>query len=215
VIPSIVHEISAAILAGGRALRFGGADKASLVVGGSRIIERQLAALSTLTDDIRIVSNDPDRYAALGVRVIPDRIPNAGPLGGIHAALVDAVHHAVIVMACDLPFVPPALLEALVETFESAGEVDAVVPRSARGLEPLCALYAARCAELARQRLERGDLAVRGLLEDVNYAELRTEVLAACGGETVFLNINTPHDHQRARGEVELNEKPFKDRITE
>jgi Molybdopterin-guanine dinucleotide biosynthesis protein A len=90
VITSIVRQISAAILAGGRARRFGGADKASLVVGGARIIERQLAALAAVTDDVRIVSNDPARYAALGVRVIPDQIAGAGPLGGLHAALVDA-----------------------------------------------------------------------------------------------------------------------------
>src|SRR5215831_10853748 len=103
IVSDVRQNVSAAILAGGRARRFGGADKASLIVGGARIIERQLAALATVTDDVRIVSNDPARYAALGVRVIPDRIAGAGPLGGVHAALVDAAPHGVIVLACDLP----------------------------------------------------------------------------------------------------------------
>jgi hypothetical protein len=31
----------------------------------------------------------------------------------------------------------------------------------------------------------------------------------------LFENVNTPHDHERARGWVELNEKPSEDRITE
>jgi hypothetical protein len=31
----------------------------------------------------------------------------------------------------------------------------------------------------------------------------------------MFENVNTPHDHARARGWVELNEKPSEDRITE
>src|SRR5215211_755209 len=107
-------EISAAILAGGRARRLGGADKAALAIGGARIIDRQLAALSAVADDVRIVANDRDRYAGLGVRVIPDALPGRGPLGGLHAALLDAAHDRVLVLACDLPFVTAALLERLV-----------------------------------------------------------------------------------------------------
>ena len=218
VIPSIVPQISAAILAGGRAGRFGGADKASLMVGGLRIIERQLAALAVVTSDIRIVSNDPDRYAALGVRVIPDQIRDVGPLGGLHAALVDAEHQAAIVLACDLPFVTPALLETLAIEFGTANtidQIDAVVPRTRRGLQPLCAAYSVRCADAARRRIESGDLDVQGLLKDVRVRELGPDRLAAFDEESVFLNVNTPHDYARARDEVELNAKPYKDRITE
>ena len=113
VVRSIVFRVSAAILAGGRARRFGGADKASLPVGRARIIDRQLAAISALTNDVRIVANDAARYAELSVRVIPDKIADAGPLGGIHAALLDARHDWTIVLACDLPFVTTMLLERL------------------------------------------------------------------------------------------------------
>jgi molybdopterin-guanine dinucleotide biosynthesis protein A len=202
IVSDVRQNVSAAILAGGRARRFGGADKASLVVGGARIIERQLAALAAVTDDVRIVSNDPARYAALGVRVIPDQIADAGPLGGLHAALVDAGHHGVIVLACDLPFVTPALLEALAIEFGTGEEIDAVVPRSARGLEPLCALYAARCAEAVRRRIEAGDLGVRGLLKDVRVRELRPESRVPLDDESMFLNVNTPHDYERARAKL-------------
>jgi len=218
VIPSIVLQISAAILAGGPARRFGGADKASLVVGGVRIIDRQLAALALVTDDVRIVSNDPDRYAALGVRVIPDQIRNAGPLGGLHAALMDATHHGVLVLACDLPFVTPGLLETLAIEFGPADKIDgidAVVPRSARGLEPLCAVYSSRLAGTARRLIEAGALEMRGLLRQIRVRELRPEMCAPFGDGSAFLNVNTPHDYERARGEVELNGKPYKDRITE
>lgn len=208
-------RVSAAILAGGRARRFGGADKASLIVGGARIVDRQLAALETVSNDIRIVTNEPDRYAALGVRLIPDQIPDVGPLGGLHAALIDAAHEAVVVLACDLPFITPALLETLVEQFGAGEEIDAVVPRSERGLHPLCAVYATRCADAARRRIDRGELSVRGLLHDVRVRELGREVLAPCDNGSMFLNVNTPHDYARATGRVELNEKPFKDRITE
>ena len=207
--------VSAAILAGGRARRLGGADKASLAVGRARIIDRQLAALSAVADDIRIVCNDPGRYAALGVRVIPDVIAEAGPLGGVYSALLDAAHDRVLILACDLPFVTAPLLARLVEESRVAGEADAVVPRSARGLEPLCALYRTRCRAAARERIERGTLQLAGLLADVKTRILAPEALAPYDEGALFENVNTPHDHARAQDWVELNEKPSKDRITE
>lgn len=207
--------VSAAILAGGRARRYGGADKASLTVGRARIIDRQLAALSVVADDIRIVANDTDRYGALGVRVIPDAILDAGPLGGIYSALIDARHDAVIVLACDLPFVTAALFERLVIERRAGEEVDAVVPRSGRGLEPLCALYDRRCAAAARSRIERGALQVAGLLDDVRVRVLGPDALAPYDAGALFTNVNTPHDYERARGWVEVNEKPSEDPITE
>jgi molybdopterin-guanine dinucleotide biosynthesis protein A len=214
-VTSPVELVSAAILAGGRARRFGGADKASLPVGRARIIDRQLAALSAVAGDVCIVSNDPERYAGIGVRVIPDAIAQAGPLGGIYTALLAAAHDRVLILACDLPFVTAALLERLVAESGRDAEADAVVPRSARGVEPLCALYRRRCAAAARDRIESGALQVVGLLDAVRTRVLGPDALAEYDDGSLFENVNTPHDHERARGWVELNEKPSEDRITE
>ena len=215
ILSSVVLGVSAAILAGGRAQRLGGADKASLTVGRARIIDRQLAALAAVADDIRIVCNDPARYAGLGVRVIPDAIAGAGPLGGIYSALLDARHERVLVVACDLPFVTAALLERLVEESRAAGDADAVVPRSGRGLEPLCAIYTTRCARAVRDRIDQGRLQVAGLLDAVRTRTIEPDALAPYDQGALFENVNTPHDYERARDWVELNEKPSKNPITE
>jgi molybdopterin-guanine dinucleotide biosynthesis protein A len=226
----VEQGVSAAILAGGRARRFGGADKASLAVGRARIIDRQLAVLAAVADDIRIVANDAQRYAGLGVRVIPDAIAGAGPLGGIYTALLDVLRvervqridrtgpagrDRLLVIACDLPFVTAALLERLVAESRTGEQVDAVVPRSAHGLEPLCALYTTRCAAVAKERIDRGLLPAAGLLDAVRTRVLERDALAEYDEGALFENVNTPHDHERARGWVELNEKPSEDRITE
>jgi molybdopterin-guanine dinucleotide biosynthesis protein A len=211
-------EISVAILAGGRATRFGGADKASLVVGGRRIVERQLEAVAGVADDVRVVIGDAAgaaRYADLNVRVVPDAIAGAGPLGGLYTALADARHDRVLVLACDLPFVTAALVERLALESGTGGEIDAVVPRSARGLEPLCAVYWKRGAETARARIARGDLRMTAFLAELRVREFDAGALAPGDTETLFENVNTPHDYARARGRVELNEKSSEDRITE
>lgn len=210
---SVELRVSAAILAGGRARRFGGADKAALPIGPERIIDRELAALSGVADDIRIVAGDADRYADLGVRVIADAIPDAGPLGGIYTALLDARRDRVLVLACDLPFVTRELLSQIAAAGDERD--DAVIPRSRRGLEPLCAWYHRRAAAMLRTRIESGALSVHTLKDVLHVRELGPEALAPYAGDEAFVNVNTPHDYERARRSIELGAKPMKDRITE
>src|SRR5947207_11680922 len=90
---------SAAILAGGRATRFGGRDKSALVVDGRTILDRQIDALRALAGrsaetmdimDIMIVGGGATHAPVTGVRTIADRVADSGPLGGLHAALSDA-----------------------------------------------------------------------------------------------------------------------------
>jgi molybdopterin-guanine dinucleotide biosynthesis protein A len=215
VVTSSMNPLSAAILAGGRAARFDGTDKGSLIVGGRRIVERQLAALAAVADDVRIVANDASRYADLGVPIIPDLIPGAGPLGGLYTALADARHDRVLALACDLPFVSGALLERLTAESGTAEEMDAVVPRTRRGLEPLCAIYRKGCAAAARRQIDLGELRMTVFLAGLCVRELDYRSIPADIEGTLFENVNTPHDYARARDRVALDAKPFKDRITE
>ena len=68
-------------MAGGKSRRMG-VDKAWLDVGGGRpIIQCVIDVLREVADDVLIVAND-ERYAALGPRVVPDRWPEGGALGG-------------------------------------------------------------------------------------------------------------------------------------
>src|SRR3970040_2689113 len=99
----------AAILAGGQARRLDGRDKGALPVAGVRVIDRQLEALRPLTSRIVIVGGPPDRYGDVGVPVVPDLLPDAGPLGGLYTALHGASAR-IIVLACDLPFVSSPFL---------------------------------------------------------------------------------------------------------
>jgi molybdopterin-guanine dinucleotide biosynthesis protein A len=68
------HAWTGVVLAGGRARRFGGRDKASLLIEGRPIIERQLEAFRALTPHLLIVANDPARYEALGAPIVPDAV---------------------------------------------------------------------------------------------------------------------------------------------
>jgi molybdenum cofactor guanylyltransferase len=116
---------TAAILAGGQGRRLGGLDKSALAVGDRSILDRQLAVLGSLTKNLLIVANDEHRYRETGVRVVPDRIPGAGSLGGVYTALVEAPTEQVLVIACDMPYLTRPFLARLIV---HVADADALAP---------------------------------------------------------------------------------------
>src|SRR4051794_16883437 len=107
-------KVAGAIIAGGPAKRLGGVAKPFVRVGGLTIAERQLAMLRAAFPRVLGVANDPEPWAPFGVEVVPDRVAAAGPMGGIHAALVAADDcDAAVCIGGDMPFVAPAVLAAL------------------------------------------------------------------------------------------------------
>jgi molybdopterin-guanine dinucleotide biosynthesis protein A len=176
----------------------GGADKASLPLDGRRIIDHQLEVLRHVSVSIMVVGGDPDRFSDLGIQIVPDAYQSCGALGGIYSALAASNSPWTLVVACDMPFLSLPLLQRLVRP--PAADVDLVLPRTHAGPQPLCAAYSARCADAVRQRLERGLLKAAGLAEDVRVEEIGPEELAAYDPDgLMFVNVNTPHDYERAK----------------
>lgn len=187
---------TAAILAGGRARRLGGADKSALLVGGTTILERQLAVLRSVTPHILIVSSDEHRYRDAGVPVVRDRVAGAGSLGGIYTALVEAPTEHILVMACDMPFLTAPFLTRLAAL---GADPDAALARDARGRHPLCAAWARRCAPHLRTRIDQGRLRVLEALDGLQVREMDPHELAQFDpDERLLLNVNTPDDYARA-----------------
>src|SRR5271157_2537110 len=116
------------LLAGGKSSRMG-ADKAFL--------DRALGAMGGVCDRVAIVG-DPARFAKYEA-VVADIFSGCGPLAGIHAALVHSSAELNLMLAVDMPFVSAELLAFL---FTAAEKADAVVtvPRTSKGLQPLCAV---------------------------------------------------------------------------
>jgi molybdopterin-guanine dinucleotide biosynthesis protein A len=200
---------SAAILVGGRARRFGGRDKSALLVRGKTILERQLEALAPITDDVLIVGSGFSRIAgrvALSqeYRLIPDRIPDSGPLGGLDAALAAARDDLLILLACDMPFVSSAFVAYLVS---QAGGVDAVVPRTDRGYHPLCAVYTRACRPIVSERLARRALALAGVVESVRTRVIEPEDVERFGpARRLLANVNTPGEFDELEALLGHNE---------
>ena len=167
------------------------------MVGTRSILERQLSLLHGITSHILIVGSGGSEVQSGGIRirVVADRIPGAGALGGLYTALMEAPTEQVLVIACDMPCLTAPFLARLAALGE---HVDAAVPRDARGRHPLCASYSRRVAGHLKARIESGDLRVIEALADLNVLELGPDELAPFDSDgLLLLNVNTPDDYAR------------------
>jgi molybdopterin-guanine dinucleotide biosynthesis protein A len=152
--------------------------------------------LRAITPHILMVGGNPSHGHAAGVPVVADRIAGAGALGGLYTALVEAPTDQVVVIACDMPFLTAPFLSRLAELGANA---EAVVPRDANGLHPLCASYTRAVADRLRRRIEVGALRVVEALGDLQVRDLGPDELQPFDQDgRLLLNVNTPDDYQRA-----------------
>ncbi|HTU03487.1 MAG TPA: molybdenum cofactor guanylyltransferase, partial [Candidatus Sulfotelmatobacter sp.] len=156
--------LAAAVLVGGRSRRMGW-DKAGLAVGGSPMLRRLVATLQPLFPEIWLVGTADSPLEDQAIRAVPDRQPGRGPLGGLQAALLATSAPAVFCLACDMPFANPVVIRYLCELRDG---VQAVVPRTAAGYEPLHALYQRTCLPTIEASLAAGDVSLQRLLASLH-----------------------------------------------
>ena len=186
-----------AILAGGKARRFGGQDKARLIVGGRSILDQQIELLRSVADEVFLVGHDPARFADVGLPVFPDHVSGAGAMGGILTALESTTADRVIVIACDMPFLVADLLNALVTL---AGSADGAWVRTSRGPEPLVACYRQHARTAIRGAIQSGHLRAAELDRVLALRELTETDVAAFGPvDRLLANLNTPEDYARVQ----------------
>jgi molybdopterin-guanine dinucleotide biosynthesis protein A len=187
-------NVAGAVLTGGASARMG-SDKASLAIGGVASATRVARCLTLLCEDVVLVGGNPPPDAP--GRRAPDGDGPRSALRGVVAALEATRAERVLVVATDLPFVTPDLLLALV----AWPEADVVVPRTADGIHPLCALYRRESAlAAARRNLAAERLALSALLDALATRYLEGDDLCAVDPDgTALLNVNTPEDLARVQ----------------
>lgn len=192
--------ICGVVLAGGRAERMGGGDKALLEIGGEAILDRVLERIAPYCIDIVLNANgDASRFAAFGLPVVADSVPDfAGPLAGILAGMDWAqAHHPEIEWIAsvpgDCPFLPYDLLPRLQETALDAAR-PAACAKSGGRLHPLAAVWRISLRGELRRALGAGERKVEqwAARHGAAYAEWPMKPFDP------FLNVNSPEDLEAA-----------------
>jgi molybdopterin-guanine dinucleotide biosynthesis protein A len=183
-------------VAGGQSRRMG-RDKALLAWGESTLLDHTISRLDQACDAVRLLTGPEARYGDRGLPADVDAVPGTGPLGALYTGLLGLRGEALgLFLAVDLPWVPVSLLRALPGLAEG---FDAVAPVSARGPEPLCAVYRRSCLEPVLRHLQAGELRMTSFWPQVRVRRVGEAELRPYGDPTVFLrNLNTPEEYEQS-----------------
>jgi molybdopterin-guanine dinucleotide biosynthesis protein A len=192
------EEISGVIIAGGKASRMGGINKAFLPLAGKPMIQYVIDALRPQVAELLINANhDLDTYRGLGLPVIPDLSTDyQGPLAGILAALTAASREWVQIAPCDGPLLPTDLALRLHQQAERT-EALLCIPHDGNRLQPLFGLFHRSLASAIQQFLDRGDRKLLLWLESQSVA-----VADFSDQPESFININTPQEQKQAEQQL-------------
>lgn len=198
------------VQAGGGSTRFG-TDKALVKLAGRTMLERTGELLAKVCEQVLVIA-PPGKYTDLCRPVIADRWPGQGPLGGILTALLHAnefgsSHESQatadascsLITGCDMPFLTPEFLRFLGErALRSQAQV--AVPRSAGGLEPLCACWRSDSLPAVQAAFDAGVRKVGDALKHLSMEVLDESVWKRFDTRNrLFWNMNTPTDYEEAR----------------
>lgn len=184
-------ELTGIILAGGKSSRMG-REKGLVEFHGKPLIQYGIDLLARYTDHL-LISSDNSDYLPFGLELVPDAITGQGPVAGLAASLQHSATPWNLVIACDLPFLEPGLIDILLE---SDHESQAVIPVHHGGMEPLVGRYHSDLATQFAQAVSSGNLALHKLLltMKVHYLEVGQQIEQH---PRMFTNFNTMNDLEK------------------
>jgi molybdopterin-guanine dinucleotide biosynthesis protein A len=188
-------DFTGIVLAGGASSRMG-RDKTALMLSGLTLLRRAIDTVRRAGGRAMVIG--PPRPAeALGFAAQIDDAslgPPAGPLRALCCGL-EAAGGTAIVLACDVPLVPPGFLRAL---FEALPQWDAVVPECGGTRHVLAAAYGPKALAAGLDARSRGESSVRAILPSFRVNFFDEGDLRPWGGPGILLNVNTPDDLEAA-----------------
>jgi molybdopterin-guanine dinucleotide biosynthesis protein A len=168
----------------------GGADKGLIEFLGRPMIEHVAERLRPQVGEILINANrELAHYGSLGYPVIEDEIGGfAGPLAGLHKAMLVAAHPYVLTVPCDSPLLPHNLAERLMNGLMER-DADLAVAKTGIQSHPVFCL----CRTALLPNLE-AFLKDGGRKIDAWYSTLEVAEVQFSDNAKAFANVNTPEE---------------------
>lgn len=204
-----MNQTSGVIVAGGRSVRMGGLEKTVVDVAGTPLIRRVADRLLAATDELIVNCRADQRTAiedaldGLAPAFAIDDPPDRGPVAGIKAGLEATTTEHAAVVASDMPFLDPRLIEHLLERVEGH---DAAVPRPSEWFEPLHAAYRSERVVAACERaLEAENPNILEPLSRIDRVVVGRAELLEHGSLESFESVDTPDDVEWASEQLSTN----------
>lgn len=192
-----LEDFGVAILAGGEGSRMGG-EKPLVRLGGQSLVERSYGMARGWSDHVVAVVRSPDQLGDLDLPFIGDEPGIEGPLAGLAAALRwsgGGGRQGLLLMACDMPFLPGDLPYRLATRIS---DHRAAVAASGGQLYPVCSLWRNEAVEELEAYRQSGQNSLRGFAHHLGFATVEWPA----GNRGPFFNINSPTDLSAAKAMI-------------
>ena len=196
---SKLSKITGIVLGGGQSRRMG-CDKRRLQWEGEPFLDRVSRVMSTVFEEVLVVTAREDYDCShLPVRLVTDKIPQKGSLGGLYTGLLEANNFLVFVVACDMPFLHKECISRICLYSDID---DVLVVKISSGIQPLHARYSKRCVPIIEMMIQKEDLKIQNL---VAHSSLKVNIIEESVFDDIdpyrrsFMNINTPADLEFSR----------------
>lgn len=197
------------ILAGGRATRMDGADKAWVEFKGRSFFERLIENLASAARNVLVSANrNEERYAPYPV--VRDEYPEyVGPLAGIDAlSRRDDCEEWAFIVPCDTPWLGRDVLDLLWKAHEENPEADAFVPRQGGRMQSAVVLANKKAMRAAAKNLAAGEKRLGFWLKNCGARVVEMDGLV---GEETFFNINSLQElDEKSQIVEEISERRMK-----
>jgi molybdopterin-guanine dinucleotide biosynthesis protein A len=189
-------DISVAVIAGGKSVRFG-SPKAEALFEDKHLVDYSIQIGYRLSREVFLVTANTDPFENPFAPAVRDLIPNCGPLGGILTALLYSSNPWICTLPCDMPLITPEIARVL-STRRSGTRP--VVARSEKGLEPLLAIWPVEVWNVIYYLLRNDRNSIRDALRRLDAIEVYIPEILPDYKPQIFTNINYKEDLRKISG---------------
>ena len=179
------------ILCGGQSLRMG-RDKYDLEINGQTFLKALTDRVESYFDEVCLLGSD--HLLNTRFKQIPDYVKDAGPLGGLLAAMNHSDEKLFAIVPIDLPLISSENLKRLSEI--ELNNKDALIAKSENRVQPLLGVYRTNLSDLLEEYLTTGKRSVMGFLDQIDVEPF--EISSA-----ELMNVNTPEEYQKLISTIE------------
>lgn len=188
------------ILAGGKSSRMG-TNKSLLQINDQKpVIQHIHEELKRISDDVIVVTNQPNQYDFLQTTMVGDRYFDMGPLAGLETSMYHMNAAYYIIAACDMPFVNKEIYTYLKNKLQQYDSYDAVVPVFNDRVHPLAGIYKRNVLSSIQKQIHLRNLRVKSFFSDVNILYIDDfSLFSKATVEKHFFNMNYPTEFEQAK----------------
>ena len=206
-------DITGIILSGGKSTRMG-ENKSLLKIGNKSIIESVRDLMQSLFPNVILITNNPEEYQFLGLKIFEDIFFSMGPLAGIHSGLTYSSTAKNFVISCDIPLMTAQMISYLV-SYKTDKLI--TIAKADGFIQQLCGVYDKECIPYALEILsdkinfdeknpkqKKRGCKVLGLINVVGAEIINAEIVPFYK-KNIFFNMNKKEDFNFIKNSLEYN----------